>query len=205
MQAGSTSTATPTPTPTPTPRPTPSPSAQPPAQAQPSTYNYLLKTQLGHGNRDNWLTKVGPASMEAATRRRLLLRSTRNHAISEPDLLLSLTTPSSSCCSEAEAEAEAEADEEGEPNRSEANVEAISMVSANFKCNDLECSLVLSDYAKCKFIYYKYLEQSESYSKNRTLLNCVIYIQTYIQNLSSLTAVVLEFYAIARESYQVTK
>lgn len=84
--------------------------------------------------------------MEAATRRRLLLRSTRNHAISEPDLLLSLTTGSSSCCSEAEAEAE----EEGEPNRREANVEAVSMVSANFKCNDLECSLVLSDYAKCK-------------------------------------------------------
>lgn len=86
--------------------------------------------------------------MEAATRRRLLLRSTRNHAISEPDLLLSLTTGSSSCCSEAEVEAEA--DEEGEPSRREANVEAISMVSANFKCNDLECSLVLSDYAKCK-------------------------------------------------------
>lgn len=82
-----------------------------------------------------------------ATRRRLLLRSTRNHAISEPDLLLSLTTGSSSCCSEAEPEEEEEV--EVDPSRA-GNVEAISLVSANFKCNDLECSLVLSDYAKCK-------------------------------------------------------
>lgn len=86
-----------------------------------------------------------------ATRRRLLLRSTRNHAISEPDLLLSLTTGSSSCCSEAEPEEEEEEEEGAEVDPSRAgNVEAISLVSANFKCNDLECSLVLSDYAKCK-------------------------------------------------------
>lgn len=149
-------TPTPTPTTTLTPRPTqatpapiclPSPPSQ--SQSKPSAYNYLLKTQLGHGNRDNWLTKVGPASVEA-TRRRLLLRSTRNHAISEPDLLLSLTTGSSSCCSEAEPEEEEEEEEaEVDPSRA-GNVEAISLVSANFKCNDLECSLVLSDYAKCK-------------------------------------------------------
>lgn len=83
-----------------------------------------------------------------ATRRRLLLRSTRNHAISEPDLLLSLTTGSSSCCSEADPEEE---EEETEVDASIAgNVEAISLVSANFKCNDLQCSLLLSDYAKCK-------------------------------------------------------
>lgn len=84
-----------------------------------------------------------------ATRRRLLLRSTRNHAISEPDLLLSLTTGSSSCCSEAEPEEEEEEEAEVDPSRA-GNVEAISLVSANFKCNDLECSLVLRDYAKCK-------------------------------------------------------
>lgn len=156
-KASATRTSTPmpsrTPTPTTTPRPTqatpapiclPSPPSQ--SQSKPSAYNYLLKTQLGPGNRDNWLTKVGPASVEA-TRRRLLLRSTRNHAISEPDLLLSLTTGSSSCCSEAEPEEEEEA--EVDPSRA-GNVEAISLVSANFKCNDLECSLVLSDYAKCK-------------------------------------------------------
>lgn len=153
QQAKAAATRTPTtPLPSRTPTPTPTPISLSPPQSQPhsqpSAYNYLLKTQLGHGNRDNWLTKVGPASVEA-TRRRLLLRSTRNHAISEPDLLLSLTTGSSSCCSEADPEEEEE--EATEVDASIAgNVEAISLVSANFKCNDLQCSLLLSDYAKCK-------------------------------------------------------
>lgn len=145
-----------------------------------------------------------------ATRRRLLLRSTRNHAISEPDLLLSLTTGSSSCCSEAEAEAEAEA--ETEEADEEANVEAISVVSANFKCNDLECSLVLSDYAKCKCGAYLIKVRGTTHSILEILSRAIasieltttalyVYAQTYVQNLISLTALDLEIYTVILQGY----